>query len=156
MNAITPEEFELLLPLACEWAENQEKCVLNNGVELTEAQGEDTKRVGVSHPEKVRLLKVPTIPIPDHPALLAAAQTTQLITPHTTGLTLRYGIFVRSDGWGNRHLIVHELVHTFQYEQLGGFLPFLKTYLQECLTIGYPAAPMEQEAVGIADEICIK
>jgi hypothetical protein len=79
--------------------------------------------------------------------LRAAAQATQLISPGTGGLTLRYGIFIRDDCWGDRRLVFHELVHTLQYERLGGFEPFLRQYLHECLTIGYPAAPMEQEAV---------
>jgi len=72
----------------------------------------------------------------------------------TIGLTLRYGIFIRSDCWGERRLVVHELVHTLQYERLGGFMPFLQQYLHECITIGYPAAPMEQEAKRIEREMC--
>ena len=46
--------------------------------------------------------------------------------------------------------IAHELAHTEQYERLGGIEPFLRQYLSECLTIGYPAAPMEQEAIAAA------
>jgi hypothetical protein len=38
-------------------------------------------------------------------------------------------------------------VHTAQYERLGGIEPFLRQYLRECLTIGYPEAPLEQEAI---------
>ena len=86
--------------------------------------------------------------------LKAAAQETKLITPQTAGLTLRYGIFIRSDCWGDRWLIVHELVHTSQYEKLGGFSQFLKEYLHQCITIGYPEAPMEQEAIERVKQIC--
>jgi hypothetical protein len=32
MNAITPEEFKVLLPLACEWAEVQERHILKMGL----------------------------------------------------------------------------------------------------------------------------
>lgn len=151
---ITLEELKILLPLACEWAEAQEQLIIDKGVALTIPQIEDAKRVGVSHPANVRLFRVSQIPTPDQPVLLAAAQATQLISPQTTGLTFRYGIFIRSDFWGNRRLIVHELVHTFQYEKLGGFLLFLQRYLQECITVGYPDTPMEQEAIKIAGEIC--
>jgi len=140
--------------LACEWAEVQEQFIINKGIALIDPQIEDAKRVGVIHPENVRLLEVYQIPMPDHPALKDAAQAIQLISSHTTGLTLRYGIFIRSDFWGNRRLIVHELVHTSQYERLGGFLPFLQKYLMECIKIGYPDTPMEHEADRIADKIC--
>ena len=136
-----------MLPLAATWAEEQERRILREGVPLTPAQFGDARTIGVAHPERVRLLSVPRIPVPENPMLRAAAEATQLISPSTAGLTVRCGIFIRVDCWGDRGLVFHELVHTLQYERLGGFEPFLRQYLHECLTIGYPAAPMEQEAV---------
>jgi hypothetical protein len=151
---ITPEQFNLLLPLACAWAEEQESIILRGGVALTTNQLADARRIGITHPDRVRLRVVEEIPLPTHPGLRMAAEMTGLISPMTIGLTLRYGIFIRSDSWGERRLVVHELVHTLQYERLGGFMPFLQQYLHECITIGYPAAPMEQEAKKIEREMC--
>jgi hypothetical protein len=151
VNIITPQEFEMLLPLACAWAAEQERTILQSGVTLTQSQLADARRVGVGRPERVRLLRVVRIPTPTHPVLAAAAGATNLISPSTTGLTLRYGIFVRADCWGERSLVVHELVHTSQYERLGGFESFLRPYLFECITQpGYPYGPMEQEAITTA------
>ena len=150
---ITPEQFHILLPLASAWAEEQEGIVLRDGGPLNESQMIDARAVGICHPEKVRLLSVGAIPLPADPSLKAAAQATQLITPRTHGLTLRYGIYIRSDCWWDRRLTVHELVHTSQYERLGGFMPFLQQYLNECITIGYPEAPMEQEAITTAAKL---
>lgn len=141
------EQLSFLLPLASEWAQEQESIILQDGFALDEQQLADAHTLGVAQPEKVRLLKVDAIPIPKDPLLQKAAQETQLLSPFTAGLTLRYGIFVRSDCWGDRRLVAHELVHTTQYEKLGGILPFLEQYLWECVTIGYPEAPMEQEAI---------
>jgi hypothetical protein len=152
---ITEEQFKALLPLACAWAEEQERVIVRDGTPLSPAQTADAKAIGIAHPEKVRLLRVTLIPRPEHPALRAAADATKLITPETAGLTLRYGIFVRADCWGARPLIFHELVHTSQYERFGGFHQFLQQYLYECVTIGYPAAPMEQEAVTKTARLCI-
>jgi len=154
MIKITSDQFEFLLPLASEWAEAKEKVVLKHGVPLSNSQVEDAKRVGVIHPERVKIFEVPQIPVPKHPVLKAAVEATQLITPSTIGLTLRYGIFVHSSFSDNRRLIVHELVHTSQYEKLAGFLPFLRKYLMECIEIGYPEAPLEQEAIRMAEKIC--
>ena len=151
---ISPEQFEFLLPLACQWAEEQEQVILRDGIALTDAQLTDARNAGVIHPERIRLLVVNQIPMPSHPALHAAAVATQLITPSTGGLTLRYGIYIRSDCWTNRRLIIHEFVHTAQYERLNGFLLFLQKYLHECISIGYPAAPMEQEAINTAARMC--
>ena len=151
---ITQEQFKMLLPLACAWAEEQERIILRDGVSLTPAQTADAAKIGIAHPERVRLLSVVRVPTPEHPALRAAAEATQLISPHTAGLTLRYGIFIRADCWGDRRLVFHELVHTLQYERLDGFQQFLRQYLYECITIGYPAAPMEQEAVTTTARLC--
>ena len=72
----------------------------------------------------------------------------------TEGLTLRYGIFIRADRWGRRLLVAHELVHTAQYERLGGFEAFLRPYLIECLTPpGYPNGPMEREAITTSEKL---
>lgn len=127
---------------------------MQSGSSLTEPQLADARQVGVSKPERVRLLTVTKIPTPSHPALAAAAEATRLISPSTAGLTVRYGIFIRADCCGQRSLVVHELAHTMQYERLGGIEPFLRQYLHECITIGYPGAPMEQEAKRIEREMC--
>jgi len=151
---VTQEEFRLLLPLARAWAEEQERIILRDGVSLTPSQTADAATIGVAHPGKVRLLAVPRIPIPEDLVLRAAAAATQLISPLTAGLTLRYGIFIRADCWNDRGLVFHELVHTLQYERLNGFEQFLQQYLRECLTIGYPAAPLEQEAIIATARLC--
>jgi hypothetical protein len=151
-----PQQFEALLPLAVAWTEEQERTIIQSGATLTDSQLADAERVGVVHPERVRLLQVARIPMPTHPALVAAASSmSRLISPDTRGMTLRYGIFILTDSWGERLLVAHELVHTMQYERLGGFEAFLRPYLSECLTPPYyPHGPMEQEAVTISGRLC--
>jgi hypothetical protein len=60
-------------------------------------------------PRRIRLLYVPEIPIPDDPALRAATLETQFLSPLTRGLTLRHGIFIRSDYRSDRTMVIHEL-----------------------------------------------
>jgi hypothetical protein len=152
---ITPQQFEMLLPLACAWASEQERAILRSGTALTDSQIEDAVRVGVAQPERIRLLRVEEIPTPAHPALAAAANATGLISPLTAGLTVRYGIFICAVYSGERSLIVHECVHTMQYERLGGFEGFLRPYLLECITFpSYPYGPLEQEAKRVQNELC--
>jgi hypothetical protein len=144
---LSSKQFEELLPLAVAWAEAQEVRILADGVALSAAQLSDARTIGVKRPERVRLLAVDAIVRPENSLLRAAAEATHLINPFTRGLTLRYGIYLRRDVASDRFLVAHELAHTAQYERVGGFFPFLRQYLDECLTIGYPAAPMEQEAI---------
>jgi hypothetical protein len=143
----------LILPLAARWAEQQEKRILLAGVALREPHLSDAALMGVQHPEKIRLLKVDEIRIPDSEFLRWAASLTGLISPETVGLTVRYGIFIRADYWKNRRLIAHECVHTAQYERFGGFKEFLGRYLHECLEIGYSVAPLEREAMLRSEQI---
>jgi hypothetical protein len=147
------EQFEALLPLAVEWAAEQEQRILREGVPLSEEEVADAKAVGVRDPERIRLLQVDVIPAPAHPMLKAAYNTINFLTAKPRGLTVRYGIFVRADCRQDRNLLLHELVHTAQYERLGGFVAFLRKYLFECATAGYGAAPMEQEAIAIAERV---
>lgn len=150
---ITPQQFYQLLPLAVSWAEQQENYILQNGVQLSASQLTDAKLVKVVSSEKVRLFKVDQIPLPNELSLRSAAQMLGLITANTVGLTLRYGVFIRKDFWNDRKIVVHELVHVTQYERLGGIDQFLQKYLQECIIIGYPQAPMEQEAIKLSNQI---
>jgi len=121
---------------------------------FSEKEVGDACSVGVGEPEWIRLFRVETIPRPSQPQLKAACDAIDFLTPATRGLTLGYGIFIRSDCWGDRLLVVHELAHVAQYERFGGILPFLRSYLFECLTVGYSAAPLEQEAIAIAARVC--
>jgi hypothetical protein len=147
--------LKMILPMACAWAEKQEAIILRDGVALTELLLADARRIGIVHPERVRLHTIDEIPWPLHPLLRQAAETTGLLSRDTIGLTLRYGIFIRADCWGERRLVVHELAHTAQYERLGGFRPFLEQYLDECNTPpGYPFGALEQEAKRIEQELC--
>ena len=140
-------EFENLLPLACAWAKLQEQRIFGEGVSLTSAQLEDARCIGVRQPERVRLLQVAQIPSPSHPALIAASEAAGFGTQSALGLALRYGIYLCKGCKDQRSLIVHELVHTMQYERLGSFETFLAQYLRESLVApGYPFGALEQEA----------
>jgi hypothetical protein len=147
-------QLEELLPLAAEWASNQKQRVLCQGLPLSEAEMAVAKSVGIKNPDRVRLLRVDTIPVPVHPMLRAAASSLNFMITEPSGLALEYGIFVRSDCWRDRALIAHELVHTAQCERLGGIVPFLQTYISQCAAVGYANAPLELEAIKTAERVC--
>lgn len=143
----------LILPIAVAWVRKQERRILSAGVLLNPQQLIDARAAGVDEPERIRLLRVPTIPALRLRGLSVIAQKLGVLSPHTAGLTARYGIFIRADFWGHRALLVHEFAHTAQYERLGGIKPFLRDYLRECLVEGYPLGPLECEAAVAARRI---
>lgn len=143
----------LALPLIVRWAERAEARILAEGDPLSATGLQDAVAMGVGRPKKIRLLRVEHVPLPGEPYLGWIAGQTGLPFFSAAGMSLRYGIFVRREFWGDRHLIAHECVHTGQYERLGGFKPFLARYIGECLQQGYAAAPLEREAVQRAGAI---
>jgi hypothetical protein len=106
---------------------------------------DDARKIGVAHPEKIRLLKVDRVP-PTNQFLRAVGTKLGFVSWRTVGMTLRYGIFIHAQHWGERRLLTHELAHVAQYERFGGFRRFLFRYLQECVDPGYPLGELELEA----------
>ena len=137
----------LILPLAVKWVEREERKILKDGVPLSTERLMDALRMGVAHPEKIRLMKVERIPVLNGTLMKCLSRLVPAISPNTVGLSLRYGIYIRSRYWGDRHLIAHECVHTGQYERPGSIGRFLRAYFTQCIELGYPDAPMEQEAI---------
>ena len=133
------------LPVACVWAARHESSILRRGVALSAAQTEKARQVGVVHSEEVRLLALDVIP-PTNRLLRTIGAMLGFVSSQTIGMTLRYGIFIQTEYWGDRRLLVHELAHVAQYERFGGFRRFLFQYLQECINPGYPLGHLELEA----------
>ncbi len=136
-----------LVPLAAEWVRREERKILRDGVPLSPESLMDASRMGVAHPEKIRLMNVERIPVLNGAFISWLSRLVPAISSHTVGLSLRYGIYIRSRHWGDRHLIAHECVHTGQYERHGDIGAFLRAYFTECIEVGYPDAPLEQEAI---------
>ena len=144
--------FEKLLPLAVSWAQEQEAHILKHGVPLSDEEKRDAQKIGVQEIERVRLLRVEAIPFPQDEILGKVAREIGFSSPHTQGMALSYGIFIRDDAWRNRKIIAHELVHTAQYERRG-FDEFLRAYLWQCLTVGYSNSELEREAIEVAARV---
>ena len=142
---ISLEQLFKVLPFAIEWAEEQERIILEKGIPLNEDLKALAALIGVEQIEKIRLLQVTNIPSPTNPILQPAAELAALTTK--IGVAFRYGMYVKADYWLQRRLIIHELTHTLQYERLGGIGPFIKQYLMEVLTEGYFNSSLEQEAL---------
>jgi len=152
---IDQETFERLLPLACRWAKAQEELILAYGHSLSARQSSDAFQVGVQNWGRIRLMIVDRIPVPDQVELVELAARTQILTPASRAFTLGYGITVRSDSWGDRELLLHNLVHVAQCERAGGLEQWVRQYLSDRLTCGdFSLGSFENEARSTAREIC--
>jgi hypothetical protein len=152
---INEGEFQRLLPLACEWAKAQEEFILERGASLGPIYSVDAQRVGVKDVSRVRVLIVDRIPVPEVDDLADAASRSLIISAACRGVAIGHGIIIRLDCWGDRELMVHQLIHVAQCERAGGLEPFLYQYLsqrQTCAT--FTLGSFEDEARGMARQIC--
>jgi hypothetical protein len=140
----------VLLPLAVDWAVQQESRILAEGVPLSNADRTLARLVGVGRPEDVRVLVVPRVPAPSHPRLVGACGALGFLGPGTIGLTLYRGMFLCAGHEDDRVLMAHELRHVAQYEQHGSIGAYLAVYLRELLQHGYDRAPFEIDACAVA------
>lgn len=83
-----------LLPKAVAWAEAQQADILAAGSPLLAEYLTMARKIGVAHPENIRIKLVEQLPLPEDRELATAAVQTGLLGPNMTGLTLFYGIFV--------------------------------------------------------------
>jgi len=142
-----------IIPLACEWAQQQEEIILSRGNPITSDLFKHAQKLGIKNPGKIKILAVPEIIAPDDPLLREACIQTNFLFPNMAGLTLEYGIYVVDSYLRNQPLLVHELVHVSQYEALGGIRHFLERYIPELIEFGYNNAPLEQEAQKKTEEL---
>ena len=149
------ETFDHFVPLAYQWAKQQEAYILRHGATLSPRQVEYARLAGVQDSARIRILVVDRIPLPDDPELADAARRTGIITDASRGVAIGYGIIIRADNWQDRELFVHQLVHVAQCERSGGLESFVPEYLSDRRNCrDFTVGTLEEEARDLAREIC--
>jgi hypothetical protein len=147
--------FDQLLPLAYQWAKAQEEYVLAHGTPLSSQHMADARLAGVRDCERVRVLVVDRIPLPEGPELAEAARRIQILTEDTRCIGVGHAIIIRAEAWGDRELLLHNLVHIAQCERSGGLEPWVRQYLVDRQhSPSFGICSLEEEARRIAREIC--
>jgi hypothetical protein len=154
-DVIDQETFEQLLPLAYQWAKTQEEFVLAHGTPLGSQHMADARRAGVRDVERVRVLVVDRIPLPEGGELADAVWRTRIITADTRCVGVGHAIIIRAEAWGDRELLLHNLVHVAQCERSGSLEQWIRDYLLDRHTSPtFTVGSLEDEARRIAREIC--
>lgn len=149
------ETFELLVALAYQWAKAQEEFVLAHGIPLGPQALADARRAGVRDCDRIRVLVVDRIPLPETGDLAEAAHRTRIVTPDTRCVGVGHAIMIRGEAWGDRELLVHNLVHIAQCERSGGLEQWVQQYLFDRKTsAAFTVGTLEEEARRMAREIC--
>ena len=153
---INEKDFERLARLASQWAKSQEAYILKHGVPLGPDQVLDARLAGVEDTDRVRVLVVDRIPLPDDKELADAARGAQIITDSSRAVTIGHGIIIRADSWQNRELFLHQFVHIAQCERSGGLESFVGEYLMDRRSSrdSFSIGSLEEEARSFAREAC--
>jgi hypothetical protein len=152
---IDQQIFQDLLPLAYEWAKTLEELVLTRGAPLSARHMDDARLAGVQDGARIRVLVVDRIPLPDDPELAEAAVRAGIITHDTKGVGFGHALIIRADSWGDRELLLHNLVHIAQCERSGGLQTWVRQYLSDRTTCAeFTIGSFEDEARRTAREIC--
>lgn len=132
-----------LTRLVISWIIELEEKIRAEGMSLSETEILDARAVGVKSPEKIRILKVDSIPFPKSRKLKLAIKS--MLNSRTTsqGLTAGYGVLMTSR---SRQILLHELVHVAQYEENGGIKHFIPLYIDALIKDGYVENRFEREA----------
>lgn len=133
---------EDLIHKAVSWAKEHSQRIVQNGEPLDVMELETAIKTGVAHPERVRIFVVETIPFPEERELQKTANEFNLLGEDTAGLTLGYGIYVRT-GCYTSSLLAHEFRHVYQYERAGSIDAFIYEYIHQIFKYGYHLAPLE-------------
>jgi hypothetical protein len=130
---------------AIAWAERAAELAVARGIPLSDDLAALARQVGVSAPERIRLVELDTLPRPDTEELQLLCEEVGMFGPDMAGLTLGYAVLILR-GHANTRLLSHEFRHVYQVEQAGSLKAFLETYIVEVVTHGYRASPLEQDA----------
>lgn len=135
-----------IAPRVIQWAQLQAGQALRAGTALAPEEVALARRVGVGSPERIRVILVDEIPLPDEPALKAASAQVGLSQSSAAGLTLGYAVILRRGFERDVRLLSHEFRHVAQYEAQGGIERFLEQHLRHLVRFGYEDSPFERDA----------
>lgn len=156
IQLLTRCTIALCVPFVAIWVKHHERRAMRTGVPLDDQLLADARAIGLRAPNRVRIVYAESMPLPTSRPVRAIASRFGLYPTAARGMSLRYAILITDrppTPPASRELLVHELIHTHQYERLG-LRRFLSLYLRECTEIGYPFGPLEEEAISRAEHIC--
>lgn len=140
-----PKDFlaavEEVLPESVAKLKQDEAIALKHGRSLTKTELYLANRVGVKHPERVRLYFTDTFPIKEEELKGRGS---------VLALTMNYGIFIKPSVKVDRQkyleVIAHELAHVVQFETLG-FDGMARRFLIEANMLDGKLIPIERDAI---------
>lgn len=138
-------KYDKLFSRALDWYNQTETQLLPQGRPLSATEMELARKLGVTRPERVRIVVLDEFPMPADPELRAEASGYGLGSSFEGGRTMGYAIMLKPRYADDPVVVSHELVHVSQHDRMGREA-FLLRYLLEMEIVGYARSPLELEA----------
>ena len=139
-------DLPVMTPRVIDWAEQLASKSLREGAALETRFAQVARDMGVRDAERIRIVVVDQIPLPEDPHLKVAAGSVGLAQGSAAGMTLGYAVIVHRGYERDLRLLSHEFRHVAQYEAAGGIRPFLLVHLPQLVEFGYEDSPYEVDA----------
>lgn len=148
MNNLLSDKIIKIFPAVCEWIEQQENDIFSKGRHLNLNETQIAKNIGIKNFDIIKVFESEFVPQPKNKIILEMGEQFGLLNKERTkGICFRYGIFINKKTTNKNLVLIHELIHTLQYEKFGSVEKFLYQYIKECIELGYKNSPLELEAV---------
>lgn len=148
-----PEEVrqkqDTLTPLTLSWFKEVEAKYLSKGRSLSDEETEIALKVGVTHPERVRVIVLKDFPIPDNKTLYSQAKQYGLGSPAESSRIMGNIIMLKARFKDERWMLAHQLSYIAQQEKMGR-QEFVRRFIAEREILGSKRAPMELNANKVA------
>jgi len=130
------------------WLNNLAEIVQTKGVPLSENYLSIAKEAKINHINKIKILYVDDITIPDFKGIKSIENINTLLEFGIGGMTLGYSIILNKKA--AKTTLVHELRHVAQFELFDSLESFLVFYLKEIEKFGYRKGPLEKDAISFS------
>jgi len=145
------QKLEVLTPLTLEWFNDIEKQYLAKGRTLTTEEIQMARAIGVSRPEKIRVIILKDFPYPANETLMLHTKNYGMGSSAEGGRTMGNIIMLKAQRKDERWLLAYELAHIAQQEKLGRNA-YVRQFITELEMLGRKRAPLELNAQQIALE----
>ena len=141
--------------LLIEHAKRSEEQVLREGRRLDPVELEIALKAGVQHPQRVRILTLDAVPLPENPIVAEEFERMGVLRliRQAAAAARGYGIILTPRALNRDDALAHELVHVAQFERFGGIGPMFRAHIPDLRAHGYRRSELEDEAYRRAAEI---
>ena len=146
INAVPSVLYPATFRRIANWATKRSKFICTHGAWLTSDLIDLATKMGVAHPEKIRIYSSSTATLIDDDKVNKLLLKFGFSADRTCALTLFHSIALNKACAKNLVILAHQFRHVAQFESCGSLELYLENYLMEIAYFGYGKGPLEVDA----------